>query len=78
MKRLKQSQKIRVVSGNTSFFTTAKQIRYGVGGLCDFNAACQKALDALEFHRNGKGVADQCTTGILGTWEDLTVQIDMI
>ena len=75
--RFKPSQKIRVVSGSASFYTTVKQIRSGVGGLGDFNAACQKAVDSLEFTRSGKGIADQCTSGILGTWEGIVVQVDM-
>jgi hypothetical protein len=41
------------------------------------NAATQKALDALEFIRSGDGIADQCSTGLSGTWESLPVQLNM-
>jgi hypothetical protein len=47
-------------------------------GFTNQNAAAQKSLDALEFTRSGKGVADQCATGLCGTWEGHQVQLDMI
>ena len=83
IKRFKQSQNFRVVisggviTSGVSFYATAKQIRYGVGDFVTCNAAVQKALDALEFTRSGKGVADQCAVGIAGTWEGLPVQLNM-
>lgn len=88
IKRFKQSQKFRVIVDNASFYATAKQIRNGVGGLALCNAATQKALDALEFTRSGKGAAESavswlCITesaacGIAGIWEGLTVQLDVV
>ena len=77
IKRFKQSQKFRVIVGPACFYATAKQIRYNVGDLGQCNAAVQKALDALEFTRSGKGVADQCAVGIGGIWEGLSVQLDI-
>jgi hypothetical protein len=77
IKRFKQGQKFRVVSGNTSFYATAKQIRNGIGDLSAFNAATQKCLDALEFTRSGKGVAEQCAAGLAGNWNGIVVQLDM-
>ena len=77
IKRFKQSQKFRVIVGPACFYATAKQIRYNVGDLGQCNAATQKALDALEFTRSGKGLADQCAVGIAGTWEGLSVQLNM-
>ncbi len=77
IKRFKQTQKFRVIVGTACFYATAKQIRWGVGDFTQCNAATQKALDALEFTRSGKGVADQCAVGIAGTWEGLQVQINV-
>lgn len=78
MKRLKQSQKLRIILNDVAVYTTAKQIRYGLFGFTNQVAASQKALDALEFARNGTGAADRATVGLCGTWEGLQVQIDML
>jgi hypothetical protein len=77
IKRFKQTQKFRVIVGPACFYATVKQIRNGVGDFYKCNAATQKALDALEFTRSGSGIADQCATGLAGTWEDLAVQLTM-
>ncbi len=77
IKRFKQTQKFRVIVGTACFYATAKQIRNGVGDFMKCNAATQKALDALEFTRSGKGVADQCAVGLAGTWEGLNVQLNL-
>jgi len=77
IKRFKQTQRFRVIVGQACFYATAKQIRYGIGDFSQCNAATQKALDALEFTRSGKGTADQCAVGIAGTWENLAVQLDL-
>ena len=78
IKRLKQSQKLRVIISGVGVWTTAKQIRNGIGCFTNQIAATQKALDALEFTRSGDGVADKCATGLCGTWEGLQVQIDIL
>ena len=75
VKRFKQTQKFRVIVGQACFYATATQIRNGVGDFTKCNAATQKALDALEYIRSGTGIADQCTSGLAGTWEDLAVQL---
>jgi hypothetical protein len=75
IKRFKQTQKFRVIVGDACFYATAKQIRYGVGDFMKCNAATQKALDALEYTRSGSGTADQCASGLAGTWEGLQVQL---
>ena len=77
IKRFKQSQKFRICIGSVSFYATAKQIRNGVGDFGTCNAATQKALDALEFTRSGKGSADMCAVGLAGTWEGLQVQLNI-
>ena len=78
MKRLKQSQKLRIIISGVAIYTTVKQIRYGLFGFTSQNAAAQKALDALEFQRNGSGAADHATIGLAGTWEGLQVQVDIV
>jgi hypothetical protein len=77
VKRFKQTQKFRVIVGEVSFYSTAKQIRNGVGDFIKCNAATQKALDSLEYIRSGTGAADQCTSGLAGTWEGLQVQLNI-
>ena len=77
IKRFKQTQKFRVIVDRACFYVTAKQIRSGVADFGTCNAATQKALDALEFTRSGPGAADQCASGIAGTWEGLNVQLDV-
>jgi hypothetical protein len=77
MFRFPMSKKFRIVSGSVSFYATAKQIRYGIGDFAKFNAATQKALDALEFTKSGSGVADQAAVGIAGVWEGLDVQLNI-
>ena len=78
MKRLKQSQKLRVILSGVAVYTTAKQIRYGLFGFVNQMVASQKALDALENVRNGTAADDRATVGMSGTWEGLPVQIDLI
>jgi hypothetical protein len=78
MKRLKQSQKMRIIISGVAIYTTAKQIRWNLFGFINQAAAAQKALEALEHIRSGKGAADKCATGLCGTWEGLQVQLDML
>ena len=73
IKRFKQTQKFRVIVGDVSFYTTARQIRDGVGALGPCNAALQKALDTLEYTKSGTVAA----CGIAGIWEGLIVQLDI-
>ena len=77
MYRFKPSQRFRVCIGAVSFYATAKQIRNGVGDFSVCNAATQKCLDALEFTKSGKGLADQCAVGLAGTWEGMQVQLNI-
>ena len=76
IKRFKPSQKFRVVVGESCFYATAKQIRWGVGDFAKCNAATQKALDTLEFQRSGDDIL-ACSTGLAGTWEGLQVQLNI-
>lgn len=78
IKRLKQSQKIRVIIEGVGIYTTVKAVRWGLFSRTTHNAAAQKAVDALEFTRSGKGVADTCTVGLCGTWDGHQVQLDIL
>jgi len=79
MKRYKQSQKFRIIIDGVHLFTTAKQIRSGIGDEYRTNASVQKALDALEFSRFvDTGAAATAAMGIAGRWESKNVQIDVV
>jgi hypothetical protein len=76
IKRFKTAQRFRVIVGPACFYSTAKQIRNGVGDFVNCNAATQNALDALEFQRSGgHGDVLACSVGLAGTWEGLQVQL---
>lgn len=77
MYRFKQSVRFRVIVGDACFYARAKEIRAGVGDFTRCNAATQKALDALEFTKSGTGAAEAAAVGIAGTWEGLSVQLDV-
>lgn len=77
IKRFKPNQRFRVIVGDACFYATAHQILWGVGDFSKCNAAVQQALDALEFTRSGEGIADQCAVGLVGTWEGLSVQLNV-
>ena len=53
IKRLKNSQKMRIIISGVGIYTTVKQIRWGLFGFTNQVAASQKALDALEGMRSG-------------------------
>jgi len=72
--KLKQSTKIRVISGEVSFFTTVKQIREGVGSNFYFNEAVISALKSFE-DSTSKLVKP---SGIASTWIDFPIQLDIV
>lgn len=78
MKQFKQSQKIRVIVSGVGFYTTVKEVRNSMFCFTVQNAAVQKAVCALEHVRNSKNIEDRRTVGICGTWEGLSVQLDLI
>lgn len=78
MKRLKQSQKMRIIISGVAIYTTAKQIRWNLFGFTSQAAAAQKALESLEHIRSGSGHFDKCCNGLAGTWEGLQVQLDIL
>lgn len=68
--KFSSAQRFRVVSGSVSFYTTAGQIRKGLGDFIDFNSAAQTALTALE-------EGHTTCTGIAGRWRNVDVQLDV-
>lgn len=78
MKRLNKSQKLRIIVNGVSIYTTVGTVRNGIGDFTKINAATQKAVDSIEFTRNGNGLAEQCCCGIAGTWEGVNVQVSML
>jgi hypothetical protein len=77
IKRFKQTQRFRIIVGEACFYATASNIRNGIGDFVKCNAATQKALDALEYTRSGKGTAESAAVGIAGTWEGMNVQLNL-
>ena len=81
IKRYKKSQEFRVVMCAESkiafsVYVRADDIRRGIGGDYWCNAALQKALDALEYSRSGKGCAN-AAMGISGIWEGRSVDLQV-
>lgn len=72
--KLRQNTKIRVVTGDISFFTTVKQIREGFSTSMRFTAAVNAALKALE-NQTTKLVQP---IGIGGRWKDFPIQLDIV
>jgi hypothetical protein len=76
--RFKPTQKIRLVSGPVHLHTTVGKVRNGIGDSCMFNAATQKAVDALEYTRSGAIQRNKRPIGISGIWEGVPVQVDVM
>ena len=62
--KLKKNTKIKIVSGDVSFFTTVEQIRGNFGTSMNLTLAVNSALDSLE-RQTSKLVKP---IGIAGTW----------
>jgi hypothetical protein len=76
IKRIASTQKLRIVCGDVSLYTTVGKVRCGLGESHKFNAATQKAVDALEFMRSGVGAASKSMCGLVGNWEGMRIQLD--
>ena len=76
IKRFETSQKFRIIVGGISFYTTAGDIRRGVGDTAKPNEAFRKCLNALELQRSGND-AGSCAVGLSGSWEGFNVQVDV-
>jgi hypothetical protein len=75
MKKLKQSTKMKVITGEVSFYTTVKQIRGDFGTSMYFTTAVNAALDALE---NARTNANLAPIGICGNWIGYPIQLDIV
>lgn len=77
MFRYKQGERFRVIVEGVSFFTTAKQIRQGVGDSISVNSAVQKCLASLEDYARSEIAAGHKPTimGLGSLYENLKVQI---
>jgi hypothetical protein len=76
MQTFNKHQKFRVIAGGTiSFYSTAGEIRNGVGDTSKFNQALRKCLNALELQRFSDNIPS--CVGLSGTWEGFNVQLDM-
>jgi hypothetical protein len=72
--RLKQNTKIKVVTGDVSFYTTVKQIRGDFGTSMYFTTAVNSALQSLE-KQTSKLVKP---IGIAGMWNNFPIQLDIV
>ena len=72
--KFKDSQRFRIIIKGVSVYTTAKQIRWGIGDFISVNDAVASALRALENMKQGQGEA----VGLAGSWNEMQVQIDML
>jgi hypothetical protein len=72
--KLNQNTKMKVVTGDVSFFTTVKQIRGDFGTSMRFTSAVKSALDVLESSRTQlvKPI------GVAGTWGNFQIQLDIV
>jgi cystathionine beta-lyase/cystathionine gamma-synthase len=77
IKRFQDLQKLRVVTNGVSFYTTAQQVREGVGDLGRFNSATRQCLEALEITRSNDDVM-ACASGLAAIYEGIQIQIDMV
>lgn len=66
--KLKQSQKVRVIANNVSFYATVKDIKNGVGAYDSFNQACIQGLKFIE---------DNNYQGYVGKIGDYILQMDI-
>ena len=72
MKAYNETQKFRVIVEGVSLYSTAKDIRKGIGDSRIVNNATQECLMALEKMRVDGA------RGLAGRWKGLNVQIDAI
>ena len=72
--KLKQSSKIKIVTGEVSFYTTVKQIRGDFGTSMYFTTAVNAALDSLE-NQTSKLVKP---IGVAGNWIGYPIQLDIV
>ena len=72
MKKFTQNTKFRVIINGVHIYVTAKTIRNGIGDNTRVNLSAQRALEELERLRVDR------VRGLLGSWENYNVQIDVM
>jgi len=72
---LSNNTKVRIVTGNISFFTTVKQIRECIGSHADFNLHCIKALNSLEELRDNNDIKP---IGVNCVFGNSYIQLDIL
>jgi len=72
--KLNQNTKMKVITGDVSFYTTVKQIRGDFGTSMYFTAAVNSALESLE-RQTSKLVRP---IGVAGTWSNYQIQLDIV
>ena len=72
--KLKQNTKIKIITGDVSFYTTVKQIRGDFGTSMYFTTAVNAALDSLE-NQTSKLVKP---IGVAGSWIGYHIQLDIV
>jgi len=75
---MKASQTVLTRVGAISFYTTAKHCREGVGNSQDVNKAVYLAYWALEDSRKMTDSNGGRTSGVVGNWNGLNIQIDVV
>ena len=73
-KQFTKPTKLRVIINGVSFYTTAGQVRYGVGSNGSINDCCNSALREIE--RSKK--AGDLISGLCGTWHGHQIQMDLL
>ena len=75
MKKIKRSQRVRVIVDNISFYSDVKRIcQGGVGDFSEVNRAIFDCFKSLERFRQ----AEPACTGHAGHWNGYSVQIDLV
>lgn len=75
--KFKQAQRFLAIVDGISFYTTAKQIRDGVGNRVSINRALREAMRSLQDMRSGTDVTS-CASGLGGNYEGYQIQLDMV
>jgi hypothetical protein len=75
---LPRAQKLRLVINGVSIFTTAGQIREGIGDFQNVNTAIKSALALLEYRLSDEKERRRPKPfSVTGQWFDYQVQLDM-
>lgn len=71
---MKEDTKIRIRTGDVSFYTTVQEINDGVGDYANFNDVCKSVLGILINLRQTDTIPPR---GLGGTWHGIQLQMDI-